>query len=196
VNIAGVNIDRTDIAAAVVGSALGIALAVVPGLVGQHHSAGARSADTAPSVAGSGSSSSSTPTPPPRCDLPVAESSTDAAATAESWSAVYLSGPTADCPLAGWRHALNSAAGGQQVSLNRYAEAPSASRVVGSAVITQCTAMLCSSDTKADLLTIPVTPDPTVSGSDQATGKLRLNLEQQVDGRWLVTGSMFTPASS
>lgn len=198
-NIAGRIITRTDIAAAVVGSALGVTLAVAPGLVGQHHPAAASSGGAGqalpPTTAGPRRLLTATPTPPPRCDLPVAVSSTDAAATAESWADLYLSGPSATCPLPGWRHALNAAAGGSQLRTNPYTPAPrAASRVVGSATVTQCTAMLCSSGTLADISTIPVAPDRTVSGSDQANGRLRLNLDQQPDGRWLVTGSRFTPA--
>ena len=198
VNIAGRIITRSDIAAAVVGSALGVTLAVVPGLVGEHHPAAASSARVAPTVAGSVPSSSATPTPPPRCDLPVAESSTDAAATAESWAALYLSGPADTCTAPAWRTALNAAAGGSQVSMNRYVTIPTvSSRVVGSASVSPCTGLLCSPNAdRADLSTVATAPDPTVSGSDQANGRLRLNLEQNETGLWQVTWMMFTPAGS
>jgi hypothetical protein len=198
---------RPELASGIAGAVVGLVLAVVPGMVGQHHPAAAssssrgqempptRTSDGQPVTAPTPTAS---PTPPPVCNLPAAVSSTDAGATAESWATLYLIGPTNDCPTPAWRLALNAAAGGTQLNINRMTTAPvESSRVVGSATTAACTGLLCgSSAEKADLLTIPITPDPSVPGSDQRNGRLRLNLEQTEAGLWQVTWMMYAPPAS
>jgi hypothetical protein len=249
VNIAGRTFTRSDITAAVIGSALGIVLAVAPGMVpgskvartalavvpgapaappetvvyasmsprgyvifcyakgtgpaGNCQRQGPGPADRTATclvlsdgrrtplggnTVGCGGTSPEDPPPAAQCTdvVPLAVSSTDAAATAASWATLYLSGPSEACQPA-WRAGLDAAASGEQVADDKYATVYPAAHVTGPAIVSRSKGGLLSKpgDYRADVPT-----DSTASVVEG--GNLRLRMAQNEAGLWQVTSASFS----